>query len=578
VLPAGFDARDRVHEYGGGANAVRDGLVVFSNRGDDRLYRIDGGEPRPITGEGAWRYADLQIDAARNRVLCIREDHSSGGEAVNTLAAVSLDGESGGGTVLVEGADFYSTPRLSPDGDRLAWLSWNHPNMPWDGCDLWVAPIQPDGSLGAAEHVAGGPTESIFQPEWSPAGELWFVSDRTGWWNLYRRRGGADEAVAPEEAEFGAPQWVFGMSTYAFADANTVVAASGRGPFWRLNRIDVATLRRTPVESPYVEFDDVVGGGGAAVFVAGGLETPAAVVRYDLASGAFETLKSSLSVEIAPADRSVPQPIDYVSLDGETAHALYYPPANAAYSGPAGELPPLIVRSHGGPTGAASATFNPSIQYWTSRGLAVLDVDYGGSSGYGRAYRQRLNDRWGIVDVDDCVAGALALAERGMVDRERLAIRGGSASGYTTLAALAFRDLFRAGASHYGISDLETMTTDTHKFESRYLDGLLGPYPARRDVYVERSPIHFVERISAPLILFQGSEDKVVPPDQAEKMFDAVVARGLPAALVVFEGEGHGFRRAENIKRSLEGELYFYGRVFGFTPAGEIEPVEIVNL
>ncbi|HEU0114070.1 MAG TPA: S9 family peptidase, partial [Thermomicrobiales bacterium] len=372
--------------------------------------------------------------------------------------------------------------------------------------------------------------------------------------------------------------WVFGLSTYAFADENTVVAASGRGPFWRLSRIDVATLQRTPVNSPSIEFEFVTGGGGEAVFVAGGLDTPATVVRYDLASGDFATLKSSLAVEIAPGDRSTPQAIDYVSADGEMAHALYYPPANAAYAGPPDELPPLIVRSHGGPTGGASATFNPAIQYWTSRGLAVLDVDYGGSSGYGRPYRQRLAGRWGIVDVDDCVAGALALAQRGLVDRERLAIRGGSASGYTTLAALTFRDLFKAGASHYGISDLETMTTDTHKFESRYLDGLVGPYPEQRDVYVERSPIHFVERMSAPLILFQGSEDKVVPPDQAEKMFAAVTARGLPAALVVFDGEGHGFRRAENIKRSLEGELSFFGRAFGFTPAGEIEAVDAVNL
>jgi dipeptidyl aminopeptidase/acylaminoacyl peptidase len=586
AIPAGFNARTRVHEYGGGAYTVRDGVLIFANFADTRLYRVDGDDPpRAITPEGALRYADVIFDPDRARLIAIREDHSGDAEAVNTIVALDPDGDESGGMVLTSGADFYSNPRLSPDRRRLAWLQWNHPNMPWDGSELWVGEIGEDGTVISSELIVGGLQESIFQPEWAPDGTLYFVSDRTGWWNLYCRSGGGDEAVAPMDAEFGLPQWVFGMATYGFLDPGTILATYTRDGTWHLVTIDTASGRLTPIENPFTEIDAPFAAGGSAVLVAGSPTLATAVVRYDPVSGTFETLKRSLETlkrsletEIDPGYLSIPTPVEFPTGNGLTAHGFLYLPRNKDFTAPEGELPPLLVESHGGPTGATSTALSLPLQFWTSRGFAVLDVNYGGSTGYGRPYRQRLNDAWGVVDVDDHVNGARYLIERGLVDPERTAIRGWSASGYTTLATLAFRDLFRAGASHFGISDLETMTTDTHKFESRYLDGLIGPYPDRKDIYVERSPIHHLDGFTEPLILFQGSEDTVVPPDQAETMYEAMAARGLPVALVVFTGEGHGFRRAENIQRALEGELDFYGQVFGFTPHGEIERVTVANL
>jgi dipeptidyl aminopeptidase/acylaminoacyl peptidase len=579
AIPSGFNARTRVHEYGGGAYTVRDGVLIFANFVDTRLYRVDGNDqPRPITPAGALRYADVIFDSDRARLIAVREDHSGDGEAVNTIVALEPEGDESGGMVLASGADFYSNPRLSPDGRQLAWLQWNHPNMPWDGSELWVAEIGEDGMVASSELIAGGPQESIFQPEWAPDGTLYFVSDRTGWWNLYRRSGDSDEAVVPMEAEFGLPQWVFGMATYAFLEPRTILATYTRDGSWHLVTIDTESGQLTPIENPFTEIDEPFAASGSAVMIAGSPTLATAAVRYDSSSGTFETLKRSLEVEIDPGYLSVPEPVEFPTENGLTAHGFLYLPQNKDYVAPESELPPLLVQSHGGPTSGTSTALSLPNQFWTSRGFAILDVNYGGSTGYGRPYRQRLNDAWGIVDVDDHVNGARHLIERGLVDPERTAIRGWSASGYTTLATLAFRDLFRAGASHFGISDLETMTTDTHKFESRYLDGLIGPYPDRKDIYMERSPIHHLEGFTEPLILFQGSEDTVVPPDQAETMYEAMAARGLPVALVVFAGEGHGFRRAENIRRALEGELDFYGQVFGFTPHGVIEPVTIANL
>ena len=580
AVPAEFNVRTRVHEYGGGAYNVRDGVLIFSHFHDTRLYRQDrDGQPRPITPAAALRYADPIFDSQRNRLIAIREDHTGDGEAVNSIVALDIDGDEQGGTILASGADFYANPRLSPDGKRLSWIQWNHPNMPWDGTELWAGEIGGDGLLASSTKIAGSATESIFQPEWSPDGTLYFVSDRTGWWNLYRRTGShEDEALVPMEAEFGVPQWVFGMLTYAFLDAGTILATYTRDGSWNLATIDAGTRTLTPIETPFTEIADPIAAKGKAVFVGGSATIPSSIVLYEQENGTFETLKRSLDVEIDPGYLSIPRPVEFPTGNGLTAHAFLYPPTNTDFAPPDGELPPLLVQSHGGPTGATSTALSLAVQYWTSRGFAVLDVNYGGSTGYGRPYRQRLNDTWGIVDVEDHVNGAKYLIEQGLADPERTAIRGWSASGYTTLAALAFRDLFRAGASHFGISDLETMTADTHKFESRYLDGLIGAYPERRDLYVQRSPIHHLDQFSAPLALFQGSEDTVVLPNQAEKMYEAMSARGLPVALVIFEGEGHGFRRAENIRRSLEGELDFYGQVFGFTPDGDIEAIEIANL
>jgi dipeptidyl aminopeptidase/acylaminoacyl peptidase len=580
MTPFPFNARTRVHEYGGGAFAVMDGTIFFSNFADNRLYRLDPGSvPRPLTPATTLRYADGVMDRRRGRMIWVREDHTiAGREAVNTLVSLALEGDDQGGQVLVWGNDFYSSPRLSPDSSRLAWLTWNHPNMPWDGTELWVGELAADGSLDRAERVAGGIDESIFQPEWSPDGVLYFVSDRTGWWNLYRWHNERIEPLCEMEAEFGRPQWIFGISTYAFESAHRIICAYNQQGLWRLASLDTTTRKLEPIETPYQGISDVRAAPGRVTFVGGSPTEPSCVAQLDPRSRRIDVLRRSSAATVDSGYVSLPQTIEFPTEHGRMAHAFFYPPHNRDYAAPAGERPPLIVESHGGPTSSTSTTLNLQIQYWTSRGIAVLDVNYGGSTGYGRAYWERLKGQWGIVDVDDCVNGARYLVERGEADRNRLGIRGGSASGYTTLCALAFRNVFKAGASLFGVSDLEAFVKDTHKFESRYLYSLIGPYPERRDLYRERSPIHFIDRLSCPMILFQGLDDKIVPPNQAEMMFEAVRAKGLPVAYLPFEGEGHGFRRAENIKRALEAELYFYSKVFGFDLADPVEPVQIVNL
>jgi dipeptidyl aminopeptidase/acylaminoacyl peptidase len=579
ITPPAFNARTRVHEYGGGAFVVADGNVFFSNFTDQRLYHQGAGsEPKALTPEADLRFSDGIVDRGRGRIICVREDHTkAGGEAVNTLVSLPVDG-SDGGEVMVSGNDFYASPRLSPDGSRLAWLTWNHPNMPWDGTELWVGEMRQDGSPGHVELVAGSVDESIFQPEWSPDGTLFFVSDRTGWWNLYCWRNQQIEGLCEMEAEFGLPQWVFGMSTYAVESANRIICAYTQQGVWHLASIDTATGGLEKIETPYTSIEFVRAASGRAVFLGASASEPTSVVQLDLAKRELEVLRRSSAITIDDRYLSKPLPIEFSTEHGLTAHAFFYAPKNDDYVALPGERPPLVVMSHGGPTAATSGTLNPVIQHWTSRGIAVLDVNYGGSTGYGRAYRQRLEGQWGIVDVDDCVNGARFLVERGEVDEDRLAIRGGSAGGYTTLCALTFRDVFKAGASYCGVSDLEALVKDTHKFESRYLDRLIGPYPESRDVYVERAPIKFVDRLSCPVIFFQGLEDKIVPPNQAEMMVDALRAKGVPVAYVPFEGEQHGFRRAKTIKRALDGELYFYAKVFGFELADPVEPVDIENL
>jgi dipeptidyl aminopeptidase/acylaminoacyl peptidase len=582
VNPPPFNARTRVHEYGGGPYIVANGVAYCSNFADQRLYRFGGGEPAPITPEKDLRYADGVIDSARGLMFCVREDHTGKGEAVNTIVTLKLDGGDveSGGRILVSGNDFYSSPRLSPDGRRLCWLAWNHPNLPWDGTELWVAEVNADGSLGDKRQVAGGKDESIFQPEWSPDGRLYFVSDRTGWWNLYRwnEAAGDEEPLYTLDAEFGGPQWVFRMSQYTFLSADEIVCAYVQNGVAHLARLNLQTRELKNIETPYSEFYSLRAGRGYVALVAGSHTEPFQIVKLDLAVGGVEVLRRSSNVSVAAGYLSIAEPVEFPTTKGLTAHAFYYAPRNQDFAGPADQKPPLIVISHGGPTGATTDAFDLEIQYWTSRGFGVLDVNYGGSTGYGRAYRERLNGQWGIVDVDDCVNGAKYLAGRGDADGGRLIIRGGSAGGYTTLAALTFREAFKAGASYFGISDLETMTQDTHKFESRYLDNLVGPYPERRDVYFERSPIHFIQRLNCPMILFQGLEDKIVPPDQSQKMFEAVRAKELPVAYVAYEGEQHGFRQARNIKHSLDSELYFYSKIFKFEMAEKVEPIVIENL
>jgi dipeptidyl aminopeptidase/acylaminoacyl peptidase len=579
VTPPPFNARTRVHEYGGGAFAVADGTVCFSNFADQRLYRQDpGGQPKPITPEVGLRYADAVFDRRRGRLICVREDHTAPGqEAVNTIVALDAAGVDAG-QILASGNDFYSSPRLSREGSRLAWLTWNHPNMPWDGTELWVAELDQNGSVSGAKLVAGGLEESIFQPEWSPDGILCFVSDRSGWWNLYRWRDGRIEHLVAMEAEFGRPQWMFGMTTYAFESASRIVCSLGRRGTWQLASLEIASRRLTPIETPYTEIVNVRAAPGRAAFLAGSPTEGMSVVQLDLASSRARVLRSSTDAAVDARYLSRPEPIEFPTEGGLTAHALFYRPCNGDYAPPSAERPPLMVKSHGGPTSAVSSVLNLGIQYWTSRGIAVLDVNYGGSTGYGRPYRNRLRGQWGVVDVDDCINGAAYLVERGDVDGERLAIAGGSAGGYTTLCALTFRDFFGAGASHFGVSDLEALETETHKFESHYSDLLVGPYPERADLYRERSPVNYTERLSCPVIFFQGLEDKIVLPNQAERMVEALRAKGVPVAYLPFEGEQHGFRRAENISRALDAELYFYSRIFGFPLAEPVEPVAIENL
>ena len=580
VTPEPYSVRTRVHEYGGGAFLVHEEVVYFSNYSDQRIYRQEnGGEPQAITPDVEMRYADGCFDPARNRIICVRENHTGEREPVNCIVAVDALGKTEQ-QVLSKGSDFCSNPRISPDGTKLAWLTWDHPNMPWDGTFLLVASFNDQGLLDEPQVVAGARTESIFQPEWSPDNVLHYVSDRSGWWNLWRHENGQDRQLAKRSAEFGKPQWVFGSATYSFASDELIACSYVENGEWKASMLHIESGTLLAIDTPFSELGrgDLKAGDGKIVFVAGAPSLPMSMVLFDLASSRWHELKKSHDLEIDEGYLSASQSVEFPTDDGKTAHALYYPPRNRDFQAPAGEKPPLLVKSHGGPTGSASNALDLGIQFWTSRGIGVLDVNYGGSTGYGREYRERLNGTWGIVDVDDCCNAALHLVSQGEADGDRLAIDGGSAGGYTTLAALTFKEVFNAGASHYGVSDLEALAKETHKFEARYLDGLVGPYPEESDLYKERSPIHHTDRLSCPLILFQGLEDQIVPPSQAEMMFDAVRAKGIPTAYIPFEGEQHGFRRAENIKRALEAELYFYSKVFGFDLADSIEPVDILNL
>lgn len=581
ITPPPFNVRTRVHEYGGGAFLVTDGTIYFSNFADQRIYRqTPDAAPQPLTPEENFRYADAVMDKQRDRLICIQENHTKGGEAINRIVSINIKNEADI-QILVEGNDFYASPRLSPDGQRLCWISWNHPNMPWDGTELWVAKINANGLLGETQLVAGGKQESIFQPEWSPEGILYFVSDRSKWWNIYRVSGTEMvniEPLYPLNAEFGTPQWVFGMSTYGFTAANKILCTFTQNGIWNLATLNTTKKHLQQIEIPYTSIGSLKAQEDRVYFLGSSPTKPTEIVNINLSTGAIEILKRSTKLEINSGYLSIPQSIEFPTENGNTAYGLFYPPTNQDYTEITSEKPPLLVKSHGGPTAATSSSLSLKIQYWTSRGFALLDVNYGGSTGYGREYQQRLKDNWGIVDVDDCVNGAQYLAKQGLVDGNRMAISGGSAGGYTTLCALTFQDVFKAGASYYGVSDLEALATDTHKFESRYLDGLIGPYPEKKDLYKQRSPIHFTDLLSCPVIFFQGLEDKIVPPNQAEMMLEALKQKGLPVAYVAFPEEQHGFRRSENIKRALDGEFYFYSRVFGFTPADNLEEVEIINL
>jgi dipeptidyl aminopeptidase/acylaminoacyl peptidase len=581
VTPSDSNARTRVHEMGGGAYAIDQTSVYFSEDSNQRIFKtLSGSQPIPITPEPvesrSVRYSDARLTPDGSLLVAVRETHSSSG-VTNELVVLATDGGSDP-KVLVSGCDFYSSPRISPDGGHLLWLSWNHPRMPWDGTELWVADF--DGArVGTPGRVAGGPEESIFQPEWSPGGDICFISDRTGWWNLYREIDGEVKPLHSMAAEFGEPQWVFGLARYAFVDDSRIVCTyTSKGTdHLALVGIDGSDFLDWPV--PYSSIAYVASDGkGAVAMIAGSSSRAPELVLGTVEARQFEVIRQSLAVEVDAAYLSTPDHIEFPTSGSRTAFAFFYPPTNPEHEGGENSPPPLIVTSHGGPTGAASSGLNLSIQFWTSRGFAVVDVNYGGSTGYGRGYRSRLDGQWGVVDVDDCVHAATYLARRHRVDESRMAIRGKSASGLTTLCALEFHDVFTAGAIYYGVADLEGLAADTHKFESRYMDKLIGPYPEAKERYQERSPILHTDALSAPVIVFQGLEDKIVPPSQAEVMIQSLRRKGLPFAYVTFPGEQHGFRQAATIKRALEGELYFYSRVFGFEPADALEAVAIENM
>lgn len=579
LTPAPFNVRTRVHEYGGGATLVADSHIWFSNFSDNTVYRIDrhgDSVPVPVSAGGAKRWADFVLDRAHRRLVGVREDHSAGGTyPVNTLCALGADGTE---TVLVDGNDFYSSPRISPDGKHIAWLCWDNPRMPWQGTELWLAEIGADGTLLDGRLIAGGEEEAIVQPEWSPDGTLYFVSDRSGWWNLYRYAHGVVHAVCPRAAEFGSPHWTFGNSMYGFRSATEIVCTYIEDGVSRLARIDTASGKLTGIETPYQEIRELRVADDTVALLGGAPTLAAEVARLDLDTGRRDVLARSIEQLPDVGYLSVPESIQYPSENGRVAYAFYYPPTNKDYAPQPGELPPLMVIGHGGPTGMAASTLKLATQFWTSRGIAVLDVNYGGSSGFGRAYRDLLKGQWGVIDVEDCVAGAQHLVDRDLVDRERLVIRGGSAGGLTTLCALAFHDVFKAGASYYGVSDLKGLDADSHKFESHYNEYLIAPKASADRVYAERSPINHTDKLHRPMIFFQGLDDKVVPPPQSEVMVCALRARGVPVAYVTLDGEGHGFRKADSIVRTLEAELYFYLRVFGIPVPTSLPAVEIENL
>jgi dipeptidyl aminopeptidase/acylaminoacyl peptidase len=640
LTPPGFNARTRVHEYGGTPYVMSHDTVYFSNFTDQRLYSQRPGEkPVAVTPVG-YRYADFELDSSGRQLFCVREDHTGEGEPKNAIvvldtsasagtsasadasasavsaasAASGTSGASAAGKVLFDGSDFVAYPRVSPDGRRIAWIAWNHPDMPWDTTTLYVANLTAGSELSditavagdrsAAEEIPGSATgnrsaakgiprsatgatwgatwggteESVVEPRWDLDGTLYFVSDRSNWWNLYRFQDGHVAPVFSFEAEIASPLWTLGQSNYALTGDGRAVVRYTVAARDRLGVVNLESGNLTPLDLPFVGLSNIqLVAANTAVAVAASPTADSAVVTIDLGNGGYEILRVPGSLKLEAPFIAEAESIEFPTAGGLTAHAFYYPPTNPNFAGSPGEKPPLVVKVHGGPTSHSKAELATGIQYWTSRGFALLDVNHGGSSGFGRAYRERLKGNWGVVDVGDVVAGVKYLISAGRIDGNRAAIRGGSAGGFTVLATLAFHDVFKAGANYYGVSDLEALARDTHKFEARYLDRLVAPLPEGRAIYEARAPIRHLENFKAALITFQGSEDKVVPPDQSRAIVAALKAKGVPAAYIEFEGEQHGFRKAENIVRSLESELAFYGRVFGFEPDGPLPPVALLG-
>lgn len=565
ILSAPYSARSRVHEYGGGCYCIADGLIFFVNDSDQDIYCIKNQLISRVTTFSHKRFADLGYDKNLNRLIAICETH---GDNNVTNSIVSIDIDSGELTALEQGNDFYASPRLNASCTKLCWQTWNHPNMPWDGNQLWLATLGDDGQISDKSHIAGSDTVSTFQPQWSPDDILYYISDDSGWWHLYQyANSGSKQQLTHGDKEFGAPQWVFAQSTYAFIDSTTIICSyhsHGKITLATLSLTDSPTL--TPIDTDWQEFANLRACGDTVCFIAASSKCFAQLISTKIEGNKvlspLTVVKTSSHLPVSEAHYSISETISFTNRHQQIVFANYYPPTNPNYKSTENELPPLITICHGGPTGQASRALDPKKQFWTSRGFALLDVNYSGSTGYGREYRTRLNTNWGKLEVEDCCDAALFAVGKGMADKNRLIIRGSSAGGYTVLSALTFEDVFSAGASYYGISDLTSLADDTHKFESRYLDRLIGPYPDDKAVYQQRSPINSTEKLNCPVIFFQGIEDKVVPKEQAEMMFDALAKSGVPVAAQYYKGEQHGFRKAETIVQSLENELSFYKLIF----------------
>ncbi|MFC2065266.1 alpha/beta hydrolase family protein [Chloroflexota bacterium] len=578
ILPAGFNVRNRVHEYGGGSYTVFEGNLYFCNYEDQRIYSMKpGGEPEAITPAGKLRYADLEFDSVRQRIICVCEEHDQDeNKVINSIVSISLDKDRSMET-LIFGNDFYSNPRIGPDGSKMCWLAWDHPNMPWDGCELWMGSFDENGTINKPACLVGSKDESIFQPEWSPSGSLHFISDRSGWWNPYCYKEEEIIQLFEQEAEYGLPQWVFGLSTYGFSGDSKLVCSINLSGKSELILLDSEQTKTATIDRSYCGYSSIEVCDHLLYFVGYSEDHPAELVCLNLETSKKSIIQKTSALKLDDEDISIPTEIRFPSMN-QLSYGNYYSPKNAAIKGSADEKPPLIVMIHGGPTLSTSMSLSMKIQYWTSRGFAVLDVNYSGSTGYGRTYRQRLNGQWGVLDVEDCINGANHLAEKELVDNKRMSISGGSAGGFTALCALTFHDVFSAGVSRYGISSLKILASDDHKFESHYLESLVGPYNESEDLLIERSPINFIHNISVPILIMQGSEDKVVPQSQSDELFHILKKKQLPVAYVLFEGEQHGFRKAETISRALEIEFYFYSQLFGFALPENIPPIKIWNM
>jgi len=573
-----MNIRSKVHEYGGKSFTSTSDAHYYIEFSDQQVHILNNdGSSEQLTDAKNFRYIDLVVDEKRNRLIAVGEDHSDPANIENLLVSIPLT-DSQRHEILAKGHDFYASPAISQDGSQLAFITWDHPNMPWDGNELWLCDLNDQGTLENLRKIAGGQTESIFQPQWGSNGTLYFVSDRSGWWNLYKLEGEEIQNILEMDAEFGLPQWVFGMSTYAVLGDSGLLAAYRDINGSHLIRLGSDGKISRTYDLGYTNIEQVRALNGVAAFIGSGPDTPAEIVAMDLDTGDVQSIQASASITFDKAYISEPRAIEFGSRPGESAFAWYYPPTNPEFEAPAEEKPPLIVLSHGGPTAYSPGVFAMAKQYWTSRGFAVVDVNYSGSTGFGRQYRERLRGTWGIRDVEDCTAAARHLANEGVVDANRLIIKGGSAGGYTTLASLAFTNVFQAGASYYGVADLELLAKDSHKFESRYLDSMVGKYPEEKETYFNRSPVNFADRIDCPVIFLQGLEDPVVPPNQAEIMVTALKDSGIPVSYLPFEGESHGFRQASTIIRSAEAELYFYSRIFDLELPDSLDPIEIYNL